>query len=338
MDDSDAELFGESDDDDNPDGVRSAAALFGVLDLLDDDGEQNSKAATKDAFEALLVKGSDTLSFTGWHFGDEGLKTLAAAVSQSDASSCIVSISLEENDIGDEGFIELIERCAAKLQRLEKLFCTQNQITADGVDVLCKSLSDGNFAQLKVCDLNGNAKFGDKGLSALGQAVSHGSLAALTNLFLDNTSIGDEGLVAFARSLRGSNGVLPMLFELWLSNNQIGNDGAVALFDALGGSATSAMPKLGDLRLQYNLIGDPGIHALSSAVERGALSTAWYLGLAENAFSDAGVATLDAALRAGRLPRLEFLTISSAEASGSALESVQDTINRRRGHATQADR
>ena len=170
-----------------------------------------------------------------------------------------------------------------EIAALEKLFCTQNQITADGVDVLCKALSDGNFAQLKVCDLNGNAKFGDKGLSALGLAVSHGSLAALTNLFLDNTSIGDEGLVAFARSLRGSNGVLPMLFELWLSNNQIGNDGAVALFDALGGSATSAMPKLGDLRLQYNLIGDPGIHALSSAVERGALSTAWYLGLAENA-------------------------------------------------------
>ena len=56
MDDSDAELFGESDDDDNPDGVRSAAALFGVLDLLDDDGEQNSKAATKDAFKHCLSR------------------------------------------------------------------------------------------------------------------------------------------------------------------------------------------------------------------------------------------------------------------------------------------
>lgn len=334
MDDSDAELFGESDDDDNPDGVRSAAALFGVLDLLDD---KSSKAVTKDSFKALLADAPEAISFTGWHFGNEGLKMLAAAISAADSSSCVLSISLEENDISDEGFIDLIEKCAAKLQQLEKLFCTKNDIGSDGVEYLSKALLHGRFAELKVCDLNSNPKIGDQGLSAIGQAVSQSSLAALTNLFLDNVSIGNDGLVSFAQSLRGSNGVLPMLYELWLSNNQIGDDGAVALFDALGGGATSPMPKLGDLRMQYNLIGDPGMYALSSAVERGALSTAWYLGLAENAFSDAGVATLDAALRAGRLPMLEFLTVSSAEASGSALESVQDTINRRRGYAVQAN-
>ena len=326
MDDSDEELFRESDD--NQDGMRSAAALFGVLDLLDD---EVSKAATSESFTALLATGPEALSFTGWHFGDDGLKVLAAALSESASSSSITSLSVEENDISDEGLILLIDQCASVLHSLEKLYCTQNGIGSNGVEAFCNALVNGSFPHLKVCDFNSNLNLGDQGLAALGRAVSQGiALAALTNLFLDSTSIGDEGLISFAQGLRSSSCALPVLYELWLSNNRIGDAGALAFFDALGGSATGPMAKLGDLRLQFNQIGNVGMTALSSAVERGALSAVWYLGLAENTFSEVGVANLDTALSAGFLPKLEFLTISSIHASGDAQERVQDTIHQRR--------
>jgi hypothetical protein len=326
MDDSDEELFRESDD--NQDGMRSAAALFGVLDLLDD---EVSKAATSESFTALLATGPEALSFTGWHFGDDGLKVLAAALSESASSSSITSLSVEENDISDEGLILLIDQCASVLHSLEKLYCTQNGIGSNGVEAFCNALVNGSFPHLKVCDFNSNLNLGDQGLAALGRAVSQGiALAALTNLFLDSASIGDEGLISFAQGLRSSSCALPVLYELWLSNNRIGDAGALAFFDALGGSATGPMAKLGDLRLQFNQIGNVGMTALSSAVERGALSAVWYLGLAENTFSEVGVANLDTALSAGFLPKLEFLTISSIHASGDAQERVQDTIHQRR--------
>ena len=121
---------------------------------------------------------------------------------------------------------------------------------------------------------------------------------------------------------------LARLYELWLSNNEIGDDGMVALADAL---AVGALAGLGDLRLQFNAIGEVGLRALAAAVSsHGALANTWYLGLSDNRFGDDALRALEAAIAAGGLARLEFLTITSASVSDAAHASAQATLNGRR--------
>ena len=91
------------------------------------------------------------------------------------------------------------------------------------------------------------------------------------------------------------------------------------------------MANLGDLRLQYNDLGDGGIGALVDAMGvSGRFHKLWYLGLSDNTFSDAGLLALEGAIEAGGLPRLEFLTASSDASSDERQKAVQDVFTRRR--------
>lgn len=74
---------------------------------------------------------------------------------------------------------------------------------------------------------------------------------------------------------------------------------------------------------------DGAIHALVGAMGCDALERLWYLGLSDNAFTDAGLAELEAALAAGGLRRLEFLTASSGQSSQRRQESLQDAFTNR---------
>ena len=116
---------------------------------------------------------------------------------------------------------------------------------------------------------------------------------------------------------------LPQLYELWLSSNSIGDDGVCALAAALSGGAFAG---LGDLRLQYNRVSDRGVRALMAAP----LPNLWYLGLSDNCFTDAALRDVEAALVAGAMPRLEFLTVLGAGLSTAAEAAVQTAINDRR--------
>lgn len=140
----------------------------------------------------------------------------------------------------------------------------------------------------------------------------------------DTNEVGDVGLSAFCTHVRAPPSRLPRIYELWLSNNHIGDAGAAALFDALG---DGAMATLGDLRMQFNRLGDPAMDRLVTALSRGALSQTWYLGLSDNLFTDQGVLALSAQIQAGGLPKIEFITASSPRSNRSAQEQLQHTAS-----------
>ena len=109
----------------------------------------------------------------------------------------------------------------------------------------------------------------------------------------------------------------------------LATSGDSALFAALGGGA---MANLGDLRLQFNRLGDAGVDSLvGDALARGALRNLWYLGLADDAvLTDGGVKALEVAIGAsGHLPRLEFVTASGPATSEAARLALQTAFTNR---------
>ena len=120
----------------------------------------------------------------------------------------------------------------------------------------------------------------------MGDAIAGGALTKLTRLYLNKNRVGDVGLVAFVDALGGmrdgGSQALPCLYELWLSNNRLSDVGATRLFTALG---HGAMPGIGDLRLQYNLLGDGTIASLVGTMGSDAFAKLWYLGLSDNSFA-----------------------------------------------------
>mmetsp|Transcript_88473 Transcript_88473/g.122218 ORF Transcript_88473/g.122218 Transcript_88473/m.122218 type:complete len:177 (-) Transcript_88473:91-621(-) len=166
------------------------------------------------------------------------------------------------------------------------------------------------------------------GLVALGEAVAKGAFSQLSKLFMDNTGINDEGLINFCAVITRTDpsAAMPKLYELWLSNNNIGDAGASALFLAF---KMGAMDNLGDLRLQYNHLGDESCKSLVGVLGGYPLSNVWYLGFNNNAFSNDGLRVLEEALAKGALPRLEFFTASSPQSTSEMQQQLQDTFTHR---------
>lgn len=317
--DDDEELFAESDG-------RAAAALFGALDLLDGGTEvpiTHSALAhhlSSDAPRSLALGERD--------IGADSIQQICTALIQGSRS--VLELDLERNELCDAGVAALSLACTdGALPLLERLSLASNHVGAPGVEALAAAFSGGALLHLEHINLNDN-RIGDDGLTSIGNAAVDNvvALSNLRNLYMDRNSIGDAGLIAFAASLRCVPNLLPKLYELWLSNNSIGDSGMVGLCDAL---SAGAMCNLGDLRMQYNAIGDAGLHALARTVaSNGALRTLWYLGLSDNACTDAGLAAVCACLQAGGLPKLEFVAVTSASVSAAAVESVQVALTSRR--------
>ena len=315
-DDEDDDLFAEDDG-------QSAAKLFGVMHLLD----ETSTVVSAESLSAMLASGPTAISLSKQDMGSAGAALLSDALTRAaHPSTTVTLLSLDQNDIGDDGLQSLAAANPAKvLPSLEELHLSSNGIGAAGLASFASKLPP----TLTMCDLSGNS-LGDGGLSALGGAIALVTLTSLSRLYLDRIDARDEGCAALASAAAAGGGqTLPSLSELWLSNNSIGDAGAVALFDAIG---RGAMPTLGDLRLQYNLLGDPSVDALTAAATGGAcLTRAWYLGLCDNHITDDALSTLAAGIADGALPRLEFVTCSGGATSTQGELMVQDALSRRKG-------
>ena len=87
----------------------------------------------------------------------------------------------------------------------------------------------------------------------------------------------------------------------------LGDDECVALAERL---REPGRPRLKNLLLGSNYVGDRCIHALSSAARHGALKSLYALGLSRNRITDVGCEALAGAMRAGQLPQLTDLYIS----------------------------
>jgi hypothetical protein len=164
---------------------------------------------------------------------------------------------------------------------------------------------------------------GPEGMWQLAAGLGAGALPAVTDLYIHATYVGDAGASALAAAL--GQGALPRLKDLALPSAAIGDAGLVALAPAL-----RRQPALETLFLEGNPLGDEGLAALvappppagAPPPTTGGLAKLKWLLLDRTQITDAGCATLAAALGSGALPALEELYLDKVPASAAAKAAV----------------
>jgi hypothetical protein len=150
---------------------------------------------------------------------------------------------------------------------------------------------------------------GDAGASALAAALDRGAMPRLQVLELIKAAIGDGGLAALAPALRRR----PALERLCLIRSPFGDDGLAALVAPPPPAAGTPPPPAGGLKKLKELY------------------------LNNTQVSDAGCATLAAALDSGALPALKNLDLIGIPASAAAKEAVNAALARSRAAATASE-
>ena len=145
---------------------------------------------------------------------------------------------------------------------------------------------------------------GDAGASALAAALDRGALPRLKFFGLGIAAIGDAALAALAPALRRRSA----LKQLYLAGNPFGDEGLAALVAPPPLAGTPPRPAGGLKKLEL-------------------------LDLRYTQVSDAGCATLAAALDSGVLPALEELKLDAIPASGAAIDAVYAAMKRSRARA-----
>ena len=129
-------------------------------------------------------------------------------------------------------------------------------------------------------------------------------------------------------------GAMPRLVSLTLTNNAIGDSALAALAPAL-----RRRPALEYLCLICNPFGDEGLAALvAPPLPTGGLKELTYLELMQTHVTDAGCATLAAALDSGALPALRALDVDGIPSSYEAVDAVQAAIARSQARAAPSQR
>ena len=157
------------------------------------------------------------------------------------------------------------------------------------------------------------------------QLLAAGGLPAVAELHIFRTHVGDAGASALAAAL--GQGALPRLQRLALHNATIGDAGLVALAPAL-----RRLPALEYLGLCGNPLSDEGLAALVASPPpagappptTGGLAKLKVLYLSRTQITDAGCATLAAALDSGALPALKQLYLTGIPASAAAKAAVYE--------------
>ena len=168
----------------------------------------------------------------------------------------------------------------------------------DGVQRLVEGLGAGALPTVEIIVLAG-MNVGDAGAEALVAALDRGALPRLRALFLCYAALGDAMLMVLAPALRRR----PALVGLDLIGNPFGDEGLAAL--------VAPPPPAGMLPLAT-----------------GGLKKLKVLGLDGTQITDAGCATLVAALNSGALPALEKLVLHRIPASDAAKQAVHAALAR----------
>ena len=188
--------------------------------------------------------------------------------------------------------LALLGTLGSVLPALEKLNLIEPAAGPDGVQRLAEKLGAGALPGVTVLSVGGT-HLGAAGASALAAALGRGALPRLKILWLGSTAIGDAGLVALAPALRR----LPDLERLDLDANPLGDEGLAAL--VAPPPPAGAPPPPTDVLMK--------LKALS---------------LWSTQITDAGCATLAAALDSGALPALKGLYLRGIPASAAAKAAV----------------
>ena len=195
--------------------------------------------------------------------------------------------------------LALLGTLGSVLPALERLSITESSTAAgsDGVQRLAAGLGAGGLPAVITLQLE-CMHMGDAGALALAAALGRGALPRLKTLRLFGAAIGDAGMAALAPALRR----LPALEALSLDLNPFGDEGLAALVAPLP-LPSSAPPPLTKLRV---------------------------LDLEHTQVSDAGCATLAAALNSGVLPALARLDLDGSPASDAVKVGLQRAVARQR--------
>eukprot|EP00964_Phaeocystis_antarctica_P069786 scaffold42455_cov59-Phaeocystis_antarctica.AAC.1 len=197
------------------------------------------------------------------------------------------------------GELALLSTLGPVLPALEDLYLMEPAAGLDGVQRLAEGLGAGALPALTYLQIE-CVHVGDAGASALAAALGRGALPRLKNITLYLTAIGDAGLVALAPALRR----LPALEKLVFDSNPLGDEGLAAL---VAPPPTGAPP--------------PPTGALPPPA--GVLTKLKTLSLGDTQVTDAGCATLAAALDSSALPALKTLYLYGIPASAEATAAVR---------------
>ena len=190
--------------------------------------------------------------------------------------------------------LALLGTLGSVLPALQTLILQEPAAGPDGMQRLAEGLGAGALPAVIYLALVG-VHVGDAGASTLAAALGRGALPRLMTLQLSSAAIGDAGLVALAPALRQ----LPALFCLGLEGNPLGEEGLAAL--------VAPPPPAGAL-----------------PPPTGGLAKLEVLYLSRTQVTDAGCATLAAALGSGALPALETLELDGIPASAAAQAAVYE--------------
>ena len=231
---------------------------------------------------------------------------------------------LQELKTGHEAAAALCRKLGRRnckaLREAKMVRCWGKGLTADELKLL--GTLGSVLPALETLDLYEPAA-GLDSVRQLAAGLRAGALPAVTCLCIFGTHVGDAGASALAAAL--GKGALPRLKDLALTIAAIGDAGLVALAPAL-----RRRPALEWLDLDGNPFGDEGLAALvapppaagAPPPTTGGLAQLWVLNLNGTQITDAGCATLAAALDSGALPALEHLELRGIPASAAAKDAV----------------
>ena len=183
------------------------------------------------------------------------------------------------------------------------------------------------LVRLGLMEPSGSA--GLDGVARLAEGLVAGALPAVTHLGLSRMHVGEAGASALAAAL--DRGALPRLKMLWLGKTAIDDAALAALAPAL-----RRRPALKQLYLLSNPLGDEGLAALlappppagTPPPAAGGLKKLELLDLRRTEITDAGCATIAAALNSGTLPALEKVDLDGTPASDEAIAAVGEALAR----------
>nr|ADI46950.1 FA1m [Volvox carteri f. nagariensis] len=270
------------------------------------------------------------------NLADVGCKVLARSLPA--LGPCLRVLALSHNGIGTQGAGALSGGLVA-CRGLQELILSGNQLGDQAARELHGAFIKGGLRELQVLHLQDNPRISCDGIAALSQALS--ALPSLEQLDVSRCYVGDEG----ARYLAKAVSVHPSLALLALDNCKIRAEGAAHLAAVLGGvpsegrgaaaagappptgapsgasgASVSAgpSPRLSQLILARNLLGDRGAAALAAALGCNTCCLT-ELDLRGNGVGLAGCRSLEAVLRE-RNTRLRRLDMTGNEMEEEALK------------------